>query len=46
MLGVNSLYLAVGILGGILVIIILGMITFYIVCRVKGLTLRKREVGL
>ena len=41
-LGSNVLVL--GVVGGLLALLILGVIAFLIVCKVKGLKLRKQQV--
>ena len=40
----GSNVLALGVVGGLLALIILGVIAFLIVCKVKGLKLRKQQV--
>ena len=40
----GSNMLALGVVGGLLALIILGVIAFLIVCKVKGLKLRKQQV--
>ena len=45
LLGINILHMALGVVGGILVLFILIVISFFIVCRMKGLTLQKKQVS-
>ena len=45
-LGTSVLHLALGVVGGILVLVILVATSFFIVCKAKGLTLQKQEVRL
>ena len=40
-LGTNTVNLALGLVGGMLALIILVVTSIYVVCRVKGLTLKK-----
>ena len=40
----DSNRLALGVVGGLLALIILGVVVFLVVCRVKGCKLRKEQV--
>ena len=45
-LGFNILHLALGVVGGLLGLVLLMNISFFVVCRMKGLTLQERQVRL